>query len=114
MDDATLAVVQDLGCQFLFAKDYPTAREIFLSLRDYDPSCELLWDAIRIAKNNPEFNQDWISKLQDDSDLAESVKLSSDAQSPATGTVTPDAPFPEGSPVPGGKHGCPGGQENQA
>ncbi|KAG8176906.1 hypothetical protein JTE90_012850 [Oedothorax gibbosus] len=101
MDDATIAVVQDLGYQFLFAKDYATAREIFLSLRDYAPNCRLLREAIIIAKINDgeNFNRDWISPLEDElSNLTESMKLSSDAQYPAAGTVTPDAPFPEGSP----------------
>ncbi|KAG8176066.1 hypothetical protein JTE90_025524 [Oedothorax gibbosus] len=46
--------------------------------------------------------------------LAESMELSSDAQFPTAGTATPDAPFPEVCPVPGGKHGCPDGQEDQA
>ncbi|KAG8184830.1 hypothetical protein JTE90_004927 [Oedothorax gibbosus] len=45
--------------------------------------------------------------------LAESNGLSSDAQFPTTGTATPEGGM-LGCPVPGGKHGCPDGQEDQA
>ncbi|KAG8175842.1 hypothetical protein JTE90_013392 [Oedothorax gibbosus] len=62
-DETTSDRINDLGCQFLLAKDYPTAREILLSLRVFDPSCMLLRKAIGMAMDT--FDRDWISKLQD-------------------------------------------------
>ncbi|KAG8174484.1 hypothetical protein JTE90_007654 [Oedothorax gibbosus] len=116
--EATQALINVLSTLYIDATDFRTARERIKMLYFMVPclSLEFIHDTIEA---NDDLDPAWLMQLKADAEngfpgepqvaamfptanmiqpLAESMVLSSDAQFPAAGTVTPDAQFPEGSP----------------